>query len=167
MILTLRRRFSDGMQFDINYTLSKSEDMGSQVERGSSFGNFSNGGYTGFLINSFDPELNYGTSDFDVRHQINVNGIWDLPFGQGKRYGRQRRGLREPADRRLVDRRAGALDQRLPVQRRRTAAPAGRRTGTCRATPVLVDAGRLPETETSRERGGRSAEPVRRIRRRR
>ena len=87
MNVTLRRRFSDGLQFDINYTLSKSEDMGSQVERGSGFGNFSNGGSTGFLINSFDPELNYGTSDFDVRHQINTNWLAELPFGQGKRYG--------------------------------------------------------------------------------
>ena len=87
MNLTLRRRFSDGLQFDINYTLSKSEDMGSQVERGSAFGNFANGGYSGFLINSFDPELNYGTSDFDVRHQINTNWLAELPFGQGKRFG--------------------------------------------------------------------------------
>ena len=86
MNLTLRRRFSDGLQFDINYTLAKSEDMGSQVERGSSFGNFSNGGNTGFLINSFDPELNYGRSDFDVRHQVNTNWLAELPFGQGKRY---------------------------------------------------------------------------------
>jgi hypothetical protein len=87
MNLSLRRRFSDGIQFDINYTLAKSEDMGSQVERGSSFGNFSNGGSTGFLINSFEPELNYGTSDFDVRHQINTNWLAELPFGQGKRFG--------------------------------------------------------------------------------
>ncbi len=85
--LTLRRRFADGVQFDINYTLSKSEDMGSQVERGSAFGNFSNGGNSGFLVNSFDPELNYGTSDFDVRHQVNANGLAELPFGQGKRFG--------------------------------------------------------------------------------
>ena len=87
MNLTLRRRFSDGLQFDLNYTLAKSEDMGSQVERGSGFGNFSNGGSTGFLINSFEPELNYGTSDFDVRHQINTNWLAELPFGQGKRFG--------------------------------------------------------------------------------
>ena len=87
MNLTLRRRYSNGVQFDINYTLSKSMDMGSQVERGSSFGNFSNGGNTGFLINSFDPELNYGRSDFDVRHQVNTNGLMELPFGQGRRFG--------------------------------------------------------------------------------
>ena len=86
--LTLRRRYSNGVQFDVNYTLSKSEDMGSQVERGSAFGNaFSNGGYSGFLINSFEPELNYGISDFDVRHQFNTNWLADLPFGQGKRWG--------------------------------------------------------------------------------
>lgn len=85
--LTLRRRYADGVQFDINYTLSKSEDMGSQVERGSAFGNFSNGGNSGFLVNSFDPELNYGTSDFDVRHQVNANWLAELPFGQGKRFG--------------------------------------------------------------------------------
>ena len=27
------------------------------------------------------------TSDFDVRHQINFSGIWDLPFGQGRKWG--------------------------------------------------------------------------------
>jgi hypothetical protein len=92
--LTLRRRFADGVQFDFNYTLSKSEDMGSQVERGSAFGNaFSNGGYSGFLINSFEPELNYGTSDFDVRHQINTNWLAELPFGRGKRFGSGANGI--------------------------------------------------------------------------
>ena len=87
MLLSLRKRYAGGTQFDINYTLSKSEDMGSQVERGGAFGNFSNGGSSGFLINSFDPELNWGVSDFDVRHQINVNGLAELPFGRGKRWG--------------------------------------------------------------------------------
>ena len=87
MNLTLRRRYANGVQFDINYTLAKSEDMGSQVERGSGFGNFSNGGSTGFLINSWDPEQSFGRSDFDVRHQVNTNGLAELPFGQGKRFG--------------------------------------------------------------------------------
>ncbi|HSG01911.1 MAG TPA: TonB-dependent receptor [Vicinamibacterales bacterium] len=87
MIVTLRKRYANGYQFDLNYTLSKSEDMGSNAERGSSFGNYGAGGYSGFLINSWDPELNYGTSDFDVRHQFNGSGIWDLPFGEGRSVG--------------------------------------------------------------------------------
>jgi hypothetical protein len=86
MLLTLRKRYSSGTQFDFNYTLSQSKDNGSQVERGSAFGNFANGGYSGFLINSFDVEANYGYSDFDVRHQINFNWLADLPFGEGKRW---------------------------------------------------------------------------------
>jgi Carboxypeptidase regulatory-like domain len=88
MLLTLRKRFADGLQFDVNYTLSESKDMGSQVERGSAFNNFINGGYSGFLVNSFDPESNYGTSDFDLRHQVNANWIAELPFGQARRFGR-------------------------------------------------------------------------------
>jgi Carboxypeptidase regulatory-like domain len=93
MLVTLRKRYSGGTQFDVNYTLSKSEDMGSQVERGSAFGNFSNGGSSGFLINSFDPELNFGISDFDLRHQINMNGLAELPFGKGKRWGNNANGF--------------------------------------------------------------------------
>jgi hypothetical protein len=87
MILTLRKRYTQGVQFDVNYTLSNSKDMGSNVERGSAFGNYGAGGYSGFLINSWDPEINYGISDFDVTHQVNFNWIWDLPFGQGRRFG--------------------------------------------------------------------------------
>jgi hypothetical protein len=86
MLLTLRKRYSHGLQFDVNYTLSNSKDMGSNVERGSAFGTYGAGGYSGFLINSFDPELNYGTSDFDVRHQLNTNWILDLPFGHGRKF---------------------------------------------------------------------------------
>ena len=94
MIVTLRKRYSHGVQFDLNYTLSESKDNGSEVERGSAFGtNFSNGGYSGFLINSFDPDANYGLSDFDVRHQVNLNWILDLPFGQGRRFGAGASGL--------------------------------------------------------------------------
>jgi hypothetical protein len=87
MVVTLRKRYAQGVQFDLNYTLSESKDNGSMVERGSAFGNFSAGGYSGFLLNSFEPDLHYATSDFDVRHQVNFNWIWDMPFGQGRRYG--------------------------------------------------------------------------------
>jgi hypothetical protein len=87
LMLTLRKRYSGGTQFDINYTLSESKDLTSQVERGGAFGNFSAGAGTGFLVNTFEPDRNYGTSDFDVRHQLNVNGLAELPFGRGRRWG--------------------------------------------------------------------------------
>jgi hypothetical protein len=85
--LTFRRRFTNGYQFDLNYTLSRGKDHGSEVERGSAFDNFGSGGYSGFLVNSFEPDLNYSYSDFDTRHQINVNWLAELPFGEGKKWG--------------------------------------------------------------------------------
>lgn len=87
MQLSLRKRWSKGYQFDVNYTLAHGKDHASQVERGSLFTPFSTGGYTGFLLNSWEPDLHYGNSDYDIRHQINVNWITDLPFGRGRAIG--------------------------------------------------------------------------------
>jgi hypothetical protein len=81
--LTLRKRWSAGHQFDVNYTLSKSTDLGSAVERGT----LGLGGYSGILLNPWQPELQYSYSDFDVRHQVNLNMVADLPFGRGRAVG--------------------------------------------------------------------------------
>ncbi len=94
MQLSLRRRYSDGYQFDFNYTYAVAKDHGSSLERGGTFGNgFATGGYSGFLVNSWDPDQQYSYADFDVRHQINVNGLYELPFGQGKRWGTNANGV--------------------------------------------------------------------------
>ena len=90
MYVTLRKRYADGLQFDVNYTLSKSEGHGIAGRTRQRLRQFRNGGYSGFLVNSFDPESNYGTSDFDLRHQVNANWLVDLPFGQGRRFGAKR-----------------------------------------------------------------------------
>jgi carboxypeptidase family protein len=91
--LTLRKRWSDGYQFDINYTLAHAKDLASAVERGSFFTTFDNGGLTGFLINTWNPELQYADADFDIRHQINVNWVAELPFGHGKPMGKDVNGF--------------------------------------------------------------------------
>jgi hypothetical protein len=85
MQLSFRKKASKHLQFDFNYTLSKSSDLGSEVERGSAFGNFGTTGYSGFLLNSWNPKQNYAASDFDVRHQVNINYVWNLPVGRGER----------------------------------------------------------------------------------
>jgi hypothetical protein len=81
--LTLRKRWSQGYQFDVNYTLSESKDHGSAVERGT----IGLGGYSGILLNPFSPDLQYSYSDFDIRHQLNVNWVADLPFGRDRKFG--------------------------------------------------------------------------------
>ncbi len=85
--LTLRKRWSRGYQFDFNYTMGHSRDHASAVERGSFFTTFGAGGYSGFMIDSWDIDKQWGNSDFDVRHQLNVNWITELPFGRGRAIG--------------------------------------------------------------------------------
>lgn len=77
-----RQRFGLGLQADFNYTLSKSLDTTSQAERLSSSGSINNAQ----IFNTWDPNQLYGVSDFDVRHQLNANYVWNLPFGRGNRY---------------------------------------------------------------------------------
>lgn len=85
--VSLRKQYSHGLQFDANYTYSKSLDHSSAAERGSNWTTFGDYYYTDFLINTWNPKQTYGISDFDVRHQLNFNYLMDLPFGKGRRFG--------------------------------------------------------------------------------
>ena len=80
---TLRHQMSHGVQFDFNYTYSKSIDLCSDAERLGNTGalNF-NGGCQ--MFNAWEPYLFRAVSDFDTTHQLNSNWIVDLPFGRGR-----------------------------------------------------------------------------------
>ena len=86
------RRHVAGLEFDLNYTYSKSLDENSNAERvneyeqGSGIGSFSGVGYSGQVINSWDTKGLYGPSDYDTTHQLNANWVYDLPLGRGKRF---------------------------------------------------------------------------------
>ena len=84
MQVMLKRRMTSGLQFDLNYTLSKSTDIGSNAERINEFEGF---GFASQIINSWAPQQLKGVSDFDTRHQINSNFIWELPVGAGRHWG--------------------------------------------------------------------------------
>ena len=76
---TVRRAMSKGFTFDFNYTLAHSIDTASAAESGAG-----NGGAV--LQDSFNVRAFRGSSDFDIRHNITANGVYELPFGAGKRY---------------------------------------------------------------------------------
>jgi hypothetical protein len=74
---SLRRAFASGLAFDFNYSLSHSIDNASAAEGGA--------GQDGAVIqNVFAPGQFRGSSDFDIRHLINANVVYELPFGKGK-----------------------------------------------------------------------------------
>jgi len=82
---TVRHR-SGHLVWDLNYTFSKSIDIGSNAERISA----PPGNSLGFwdeIINSWSPNQLRGPSDYDSTHQTNSNWVWDLPVGRDQRFG--------------------------------------------------------------------------------
>ena len=90
---TLRKQFGSGVQFDLNYTYSKSIDITSSASR-LSWSACCNVGAPGTrLVNAFDPNGRRGVSDFDTTHQINANWIVELPVGKGRRFAGNASGV--------------------------------------------------------------------------
>jgi carboxypeptidase family protein len=92
---SLRKQFSNGVQFDFNYTFSKSMDITSAASRvGFSVYGYQNIGLVGSrLANAFSPNLARAVSDYDLTHQINLNWIADLPVGRGRALARNANGI--------------------------------------------------------------------------
>lgn len=75
----IRRRFTDGLTFQANYTFQKiltnvAADQQTRFDP-----------YT----DNLNQELEYARPDYDRTHTININGIYELPFGRGKRFWNQ------------------------------------------------------------------------------
>jgi hypothetical protein len=77
LLVSLRKRFSRGFQFDANYTWSHALDNQSTVTRV--------GG--GLICDVTNLNACRSDSDVDIRHLFNANGIWDLPIGRGRAIG--------------------------------------------------------------------------------
>jgi len=75
--ITLRKRFSGGLQFNANYTFAKSLDELSDAFRAK--------GSSG-ATDPMNLRNDYGPSDFDVRHRFVVSPTYDLPFMKGNRW---------------------------------------------------------------------------------
>jgi len=74
--VTARKRFSNGNQIQLNYTLSKSHDLGSRPE--------SSTNSNGTIINAWNRSQFRAYSDYDSRHQFNANWTYLLPFAKEK-----------------------------------------------------------------------------------
>jgi hypothetical protein len=75
--LTFQHRFAHGLQTQVNYTYGHATDM------------VSNGGFNGFagssILSPADEQniraFSYGNADYDTRHSINANYVYELPKG--------------------------------------------------------------------------------------
>jgi hypothetical protein len=75
--VTLRKRFSGGLQFNANYSFAKSLDELSDAFRAK--------GSTG-ATDPMNLRNDYGPSDFDVRHRFVISPTYDLPFMKSNRW---------------------------------------------------------------------------------
>jgi hypothetical protein len=82
----LEKTFSHGLQFEASYTYAHALDDASSAALGS----LNNGDFRDQRF----PSLEYGNSDFDVRHRFVISYIYQLPFGNGKRFGGDATGLK-------------------------------------------------------------------------
>ena len=77
--LSIRERLGRSLTMDFNYTLSHSFDDASGLQTSTAYA-------AAFILNPLRQQDNYSTSDFDVRHIINANAVWEMPFGRGRRF---------------------------------------------------------------------------------
>ena len=67
---TFNRRFANGVLFGVTYTLAKSEDDGSNQRD--------------IIPDTYNAHNLWGPSEFDARHILVINGLYDLPFFRGQ-----------------------------------------------------------------------------------
>jgi hypothetical protein len=75
--LRVRKRLQQGISIGGTYTFSKSIDDASTI----------GGGATVVAQNAFDLAAERGLSSFDQRQKFTADYLWELPFGQGRRWG--------------------------------------------------------------------------------
>jgi hypothetical protein len=75
----ITRRISNGFMFNANYTWSHMTSNQDSSGWGSKQG-------TTIWQRAYDPAANHGASNFDIRHMFKTYAVYDLPFGQGRRF---------------------------------------------------------------------------------
>ncbi|HTW65098.1 MAG TPA: carboxypeptidase regulatory-like domain-containing protein [Bryobacteraceae bacterium] len=79
--IDVNHRFSHGLALRGVYTWSKALDDGDSLNSTTS------GGEPALVSNPFDLHADWGLANYNVTSAGAVNGVYDLPFGQGKLYG--------------------------------------------------------------------------------
>jgi hypothetical protein len=79
----VERRFKGGLQYLISYTWSKSIDDGGSGMYNAESGP---GGYLSAVQDSYNRMSNRAVSAYDIPQMFSMQGIWEVPFGKGKKW---------------------------------------------------------------------------------
>jgi hypothetical protein len=86
---SIRQRSWRGMEFLASYTFGKTQT--------NNRGYYGGGGVVAsegaYWQNTYDPEAEFGPAFHDVRHNFVLSSNYDLPFGKGRKYGRDWAGV--------------------------------------------------------------------------
>ena len=74
------KRYSQGLQFQANYTWSKFEDNADSRNELAGFPG--DNSYTDY----YNPKSRWGLSGYDVHHRLVLTGLYELPIGKGKKF---------------------------------------------------------------------------------
>ncbi len=78
----LRHQQSNGLEYTLNYTWSKS-----MTNNPGFYGVSGVDVASAYWQNYDDPHADYGPSGFDTRQSLNGTAVWQLPFGRGRKFG--------------------------------------------------------------------------------
>lgn len=76
----------DSLQTSVNHRFRRGLSFGGQWTWGHSIGNTGGSNEALTAASPFNFGLDRGNNAFDVRHSVNVNALWEVPFGRGRRY---------------------------------------------------------------------------------
>ncbi|HTG94111.1 MAG TPA: carboxypeptidase regulatory-like domain-containing protein [Pyrinomonadaceae bacterium] len=89
--IDIRRRVSRGVTFTANYTYAKSLDTASDASPDTR--TLSTGQARPQAALGGDLAQDRAISTFDIKHNFTATGIWDIPFGRGRKYMSNPNGL--------------------------------------------------------------------------
>jgi hypothetical protein len=77
----------DSLQTTLNRRFARGWTLGMQYTYAHSIGNTDGSNEARTAANPFSFAADRGNNTFDVRHSFNLNALYEVPFGRGRRYG--------------------------------------------------------------------------------
>ncbi len=77
----------NAFQMGVNRRYSKGLTLGGQYTWGHSIGNSAGSNEANTAGNPFNFGADYGNNNFDIRQSLNVDVLYDLPYGKGRHFG--------------------------------------------------------------------------------